>query len=218
MKRFAVILIIAVLALGCVFATVTGDNGEVTTGTNGDKVIVTTDINVIYPVYMITASNGDVEVDSASSASEIAAKKIYNDSNELTDVQIDISLKHFGYQGNDTATNKKTYIRYAKNVTVTIEAKALENKSSNATGHVLKSANPTVIANGGNIANSADFASSNNVSDNKLEVLAEYKTGKRVGNAEFNQEIATCTFNWNVEELTAGDTYKADIIVTYENV
>ena len=219
MKRFAVILIIAVLAIGCVFAA-TGDskNTESNLVTSGDKVIVTTDIDVIYPVYMINASNGNDNKDAAaSSVPEIAARKVYNESNELTNVQIDISLRHFGYQNNEVNDSKKTYIRYAKTVTVTIEAGKLENKSSDDANHKQESAAPTVATNGGNL-DTKDFKSTNSPSGNKVEVKAEYLTGKKVGNATFDQVISTCTFDWDVEDLTAGDTYQADVVVTYTNV
>ncbi len=217
MKRFAVILIIAVLALGCVFAA-TGDSQK-TDGqnvTSGDKVIVTTDINVIYPVYMITASNGADTEDSASTAKEITARKVYDGTtHELTKVQIDVALKHFGYLENDTE-KAKTYIRYAKNVKVYIVAKELKNTTT-ADGHVASSSIPRIVTPT-TIPTSDDFAASATDVDNKLTVEAQYKTGKRVGNETFNQQIASCTFEWDVLELTAGDTYKADIIVTYENV
>ena len=217
MKRFAVILIIAILAIGCVFA-VSSQKPNTNAVTSGDKVIVTTDIDVVYPVYMINASNGSTSKDAAASSfPEIDAIKVYNDAHELTNVQINIALRHFGYQNNEVDGSKMTYIRYAKNVKVTIEAKQLLNESDED-NHIKSSENPTITKNA-TIEDSADFTASNDVTGgNKLVVTASYITGKRVGNATFDQVISTCTFDWNVLDLTAGDTYKADIVVTYEDV
>ena len=68
MKRFAVILIIAVLALGCVFATTSKNS------TNSNSIWVTTQIQEIYPVYQLKATNGKATKQSA--AGETDANKI----------------------------------------------------------------------------------------------------------------------------------------------
>lgn len=215
MKKFAIVLMMALLVLGCVFAAA-GDSKD---ANSGDKFVVKTTIDVIYPVYQIIGSNDtttEASVHPSASVPEIEGKKVYT-SGQLTNITIDVSLIHFGHKENDT-TKDKTYIRYAKNVTVTIEAKKLENTlTSLPDGHVDVSANPTVTASAG-ITETADFKDTVTSSDNKVTVVAEYLTGKKVGNETFDQTIATCTFNWDVTNLTVGDTYKADVIVTYTNV
>ncbi len=223
MKKFTIVLMMALLVLGCVFAA-SGDSQKTDsqTVTNGDKFIVTTTIDTIYPVYMISGSNGTDTVWSATSptdSNKVEAIKIYDSTtNQLTNVKINVSLIHFGYKDNDTSEGR-TYIRYSKSVTITITAKELVNTQSSPlpSGHVEKSNVPTV-ENATNIPLTEDFKDTVTSDGNVVTVVAEYLSGKKVGNAEFNQEIATCTFNWYVQDLTAGDTYEADVIVTYTNV
>lgn len=223
MKKFAIVLMMALLVLGCVFAA-SGDSQKTDsqTVTSGDKFIVTTTIDTIYPVYMISGSNGTDTVWSATSptdSNKVEAKKIYDKTtNQLTNVEINVSLIHFGYKENDT-TKGKTYIRYSNSVTITITAMQLINTKSSSlpTGHVMESKLPTV-KDADDIDKTDDFKDTVTSSDNVVTVVAEYLTGKKVGNETFNQVIATCTFNWNVVDLTAGDTYEADVIVTYTNV
>ncbi len=224
MKKFAIVLMMALLVLGCVFAA-SGDSQKTDDRavTSGDKFIVTTTIDTIYPVYMISGSNNAKTVWSATTptdSNKIEAIKVYDaTTHQLTDVQIEVSLIHFGYQENDTSKNR-TYIRYCNKVTITIEAKELINTlygTSLPAGHVERSNAPTVTAKEG-IDSTTDFKDTVTSTDNKVTVVAEYLTGKKVGNTSFDQSIATCIFKWKVEDLTAGDTYEADVVVTYTNV
>lgn len=214
MKRVAVVLILITLILCSAFAYTNSKNA-----TSGNKLIVVVTIDEIYPLYNITASNNDTSVTSGSSdgasVPSIRAIKVYDSNNQLTDVQIKIGLNHFGYENNDADERVKVPIRYANTVNVTIEANPLENENEDTANHVAKSSNPVVVDGSVKTTTSSsttDFEVSANSTGNKVNVKAEYKTGLSV----VSEQIAECTFDWDVTSLTAGDTYQAGVIVTYE--
>ena len=217
MKMFAVILIIAVLALGCVFAETT------------DKFKVKTTISKIYPNYSITGKNGtDSENVNSANASTVDADKkgtyeieaIQNKNSttgEVESVSINVFLNHFGYNENNS-TKGKCAIRYTGDVTVTVAAGKLTNSVSTS-GHVSTSGIPTLSNQKYDYITTDDFGAATgtpaSVTDaTAFGVTASYKTGKKVGDTNANT-IASCTFTWDVTGLTAGDTYKADVVVTY---
>ena len=218
MKRFAVILIIAVLALGCVFADTTPTTSK--NVNNGDKFVVKTTINKIYPIYSITGKNESENVDgvhSSETAKEIEAIQNKNSTTgEVESVSINVSLKHFGYEKNDADAKKICAIRYTGKVSVTITADKLTNKVT-TTGHVQNSEIPT-SSDISYATATTDFKASKGTSTssatNVVVVDADYITGKKVGGTTAT-EIATCKFTWDVTGLTAGDTYKANVTVTY---
>ena len=231
MKRFAVILIIAVLALGCVFATA-GDSQKTASqnANSGNSFIVETTIGTIYPVYQLLGNNNVTNVYSAATL---------GNANKITgmvdgdNVYIFVYLQHFGKVDNDLEPTKaKTDIRYKGSVTVTITAGALVNTSStnnkdangaeltaantvNADGHVYMSENPVVSANfvatSGTNFNSTIKSQSGNV----VEVTAEYTNGQKVLTGTSAVTIANGTFKWDTSKLTAGDTYQANVKVEY---
>ena len=216
MKRFAVILIIAVLALGCVFAA------DSKNSTNNQKFIVKTTIEQVYPVYQIVGSNGsNTTVTSAASSYQEIEGILSSDGKSIS---INVELDHFGYVGNDTSKSM-TDIRYKGAVTVTITAGELKNtyKASGSTtsitadtdGHIYQSAAPTAGKFTG--AGAANFEASDceASTNNYATVTATYTNGKAVATGTSAVEIASGSFTWNIESLTAGDTYKADVVVTY---
>ena len=218
MKRFAVILIIAVLALGCVFAA-TGDSKN---STDKQKFIVKTTIGKVYPVYQIKGTND--ASGSATSSSEGTNEVEGILSTDGKSISINVELDHFGYVDNDT-TKAKTDIRYKGAVTVKITAGELKNTytESGATtsitadtdGHIYQSAAPTAGKfTGADTTNfdASDCAASTN---NYATVTATYTNGKAVATGTSAVKIASGSFTWNIESLTAGDTYKADVTVTY---
>ena len=214
MKRITLILLIATLILTSAFAFTSSRNIG-----SGDKIIVIVAIDKVYPIYSITASNEDTSVTSGetsdASSPSITAIKVYDANKVLTDVQIKIGLNHFGYQRNDADEKVKVPIRYANTVNVTIEANALENLDQDTANHVKKSNDPIVVADSlkaTSTAASSDFEVSANSSGNTVNVKAQYKSGRSV----LSEQIAECVFDWDVTTLTAGDTYQAGVIVTYE--
>ena len=222
MKRFAVILIIAVLALGCVFAatndTGNGDTGVInpTGGTSGDKFVVKTTIKSIFPVYEIKGTGKD----SATATSGDDAEEVEGILSEDGDyLSINVSLYHYGKADNDMSTDAaKANIRYQGNVTVTISAGHLINQTSgvtsSSTDHVYESGDATV----GDIAwtkvGTYENFGAEVTSANAATVIAKYENGKKVAGTTAN-EIAKGSFKWDISGLTAGDTYKADVTVTY---
>lgn len=214
MKRVITTLIFTALFVGLIFAGVSSKNIN-----NGNKVIIITTVDEIYPIYSITASNSDTSVTSGSpsdaSVPTINAIKVYDANKVLTDIQINIGLNHFGYQSNDADERIKVPIRYASTINVTIEANALENQDQETANHVKKSDDPIVVDGSLKIttsADAADFEASANSTGNTVSVKAEYKSGLSV----IAEQIAECTFDWDVTKLTAGDTYEAGVVVTYE--
>ena len=154
MKRFAVILIIAVLALGCVFATETGSTvnskDTVSGGTNGDKFYVTTKIDSVYPAYQIIGYTGTDEtstgavISDGSGSSSIVGTKSKSEDGTKEYLAVKVAIQHYGLENNDTTVtttnndgtkttsvnNSKTNIRYKGTVTVTVTADALKNTTS----------------------------------------------------------------------------------------
>ena len=220
MKRFALILIVAVLALGCVFA----DTVDKHNPTSGDKFVVKTTIGVVYPVYQIVGINETAAVTSATS-SKAGNKEVEGIlSNDGDSISIKVELQHFGYTGNLT-TNALTDIRYKGSVNVTITANPLINQfekdgtkiTADTDGHVFSSANPTVGAfTGTTVDNFKSTCSDASTSSNEVLVKAEYTNGLKVATGSGVKAIANGSFTWDISKLTAGDTYKADVVVTYE--
>ena len=240
MKRFAVILIIAVLALGCVFAASTGDDSTNKVAglnaTSGDKIYVTTTIDRVYPVYQIIAYTGTSETSgvtsasSESSANTITGEKTTNASTGDETVTVKVAIQHYGLEGNDASATKKTNIRYNGSVKVTVTATALVNQNSEAIeqttantadskGHVWMSALPTATS----------FADKNTLttyctvtpataSENSASVTAKYSNGTVLTGVDAKTIANDCTFTWTTTNLTAGDSYEANITVTYETV
>ena len=234
MKRFALILIVAVLALGCVFA----DTAVVTSkdANNNDKVIVYTKVKVVYPVYEIVATEGQsstVEAVSSETGNTIEAKTSTTDENK---VSIKITLNHFGVSSNDMnqladGGKGKTDIRYNGFVHVSVEATKLNlvidgrysaPVISDTTNHVTESKVPSKSDDKYNLTTLENFTSKKDpdVADsvNTLNVLATYEKGLKVLTGAESKSIASCVFTWDTSILTAGDTYEADVVVTYTAV
>ena len=219
MKRFAVILIIAVLALGCVFAT-TGDSQN---STNNQKFVVKTTIGKVYPVYQIKGTNNASGSATSSSAGTNEVEGIL--SSDGKSISINVELDHFGYVDNDTSKSM-TDIRYKGVVTVKITAGELKNTytasgsttsiTADTDGHIYQSAAPTVGKFTGVDATNFDASDCEASTNNYATVTATYTNGKAVATNTSAVKIASGSFTWNIENLTAGDNYKAEVKVTYE--
>ncbi len=228
MKKFAVILIIAVLALGCVFATA-GDSQktDANTVTSGDNFWVTTTIKTIYPVYKISGSNTVTNVEStAKSDATNTIEGIVADNGDKLSIYVNVF--HFGKADNDMDASKGLVdIRYKGKVTVTITGNELINQTStktaatanavNADGHVYKSDIPTAGTFTAKNADNLTVECSN--SANAGTIVATYTNGKKVAiSSTAAAQIASGSFTWDISQLTAGDNYKAEVVVTYTNV
>ena len=221
MKRFAVILIIAVLALGCVFAATNTKDAP----NNGDKFVVTTTIKTIYPVYEIVGSDGQTTGETANSdKGEKIEGKLSDDGDHIT---ITTTLNHFGMKDNDM-NSTKTDIRYKGAITVTITASELINKTTGLTfsdassvaanaeasnKHVYKSGLPTAGTFTNEKADNFTAACTNE--NNTVKVTATYTNGQKVPTSSDSVKIAAGSFDWNISKLTAGDYYEANVVVTY---
>ena len=240
MKRFAVVLIIAVLALGCVFAASTGDDStNKVVGSNaisGDKIYVTTTIDRIYPVYQIIAYTGTSETSGVTSASSksadntIVGAKTTNASTGEETVTVKVAIQHYGLEGNNASATTKTNIRYNGSVTVTVEATALVNQNTEATevsdankadskGHVWKTDLPTATKfTDTNTLKTYCTVTPATASGNSASVTAKYSNGTVLTGTDAKTIANDCTFTWTTTNLTAGDSYEANITVTYETV
>ena len=219
MKRFAVILIIAVLALGCVFADTTSTSSK--NVNSGNKFVVKTTIPQVVPVYKLIGYNtttlGDKGYVEATAAGTNEIEGITSTESGSDYVSINVSLKHFGYTDNDT-TKAKTNIKYRGTVKVDIEASVLKNTYTAGTGdtsvdHVMESG----AAVAGTWAGSTDtnFKATTSGTANKVTVSAQYTNGKTVATGTGEKQIANGSFKWDITELTPGDTYEADVTITY---
>ena len=216
MKRFAVILIIAVLALGCVFAATNTKDAP----NNGDKFVVTTTIKTIYPVYQIVGTGNDS--DEATSADSTSASEVEGIVSEDGDtLTINVKLQHFGKPSNDMDQTSLAAIRYKNKITVKISAGKLLNQTT-GDGHISESGDAENGAFTGIGAAKDNFNSDSVTSTGKsyVEIDCHYNNGLKVavdstGKTGVVETIATGSFSWDISNLTAGDTYKADVIVTY---
>ena len=232
MKRFAVILIIAVLAFGCVFAgTATGStvSGKDTAsnGTNNEKFVVKTKIGSIYPVYQIvgTGSNSTTATSAASSYPEIEGV-VSTDADGKEWLSVSVELDHFGVTDNDLAKRaSKTNIRYKGAVEVTITAGTLINQRTNASstateyvyssGDAVVGTTPWTAETFSETTDNFTCALKGTATANTATFTATYANGKKVATAKNAVKIASGSFKWDITDLTAGDTYKADVTVTY---
>ena len=215
MKRFALILIVAVLALGCVFA-------DIKTQTSGDKFTVTTEIEKVYPVFQLIGSStidGTTTTKEATTAGNEIAGMVDGDT-----LKINVILNHFGKTNNDMS-NALAAIRYKGNVDVTISAGQLVNKTEGATaasGHVMNSGDATNGAFTGIGAETDNFYSDNvtTTGASSVKITCHYVNGKKVAydtsaKVAKIEQISTGSFSWDISDLTAGDIYKADVTITY---
>ena len=236
MKRFAVILIIAVLALGCVFAASTGDDStnKVAGTTSGNKIYVVTTIGRVYPVYQIVAYTGDSEdasgsvTSAATEYSDTASNKIVGaktTENGKEIVSVKIAIQHYGLENNDASSSKIVDIRYNGTVEVTVEATALQNVSTGyatqakaeAGKHAWETAVSSVTAFTEVDSKYCDVTAGT-AKTASAAVTAVYGNGTVEINGAAQTIANGCVFKWDTTNLTAGDTYKADVVVTYTNV
>lgn len=220
MKKFAIVLMMALLVLGCVFAA-SGDSQKTDTNAanSGDKFVVTTTIGKIYPVYQIVGTNNASGSATSKHESETLEKVEGILSADGNSISINVALNHFGKVDNDLDTGKAmTDIRYKGEVTVTITGYALKNVSntSDTTGHVQSSALPTAGTFTA-VSSIENFEATTAISNNIATITAKYLNGKKVASGTGVQTIANGSFTWDISEFTAGDTYEADVVVTYTN-
>lgn len=223
MKRIIITLLMVLLAFGFAFAA-TGDSKN---ATSGDSFVVYTIIKPVYPVYEIVGSNGQtagITATSKTASRDIIEGKLSADGDYIS---ITTTLYHFGKIDNDMDKGK-TNIRYKGVVHVQIEAKELNLETdgsisgktiTDTTDHVLQSDLPIASSQNYSVTTLNYFTSAEDTSvtaaDNKLNVLATYTNGMKVETGTESKAVASCIFTWDISELTAGDTYKADVIVTY---
>ncbi len=238
MKKFAIVLMMALLVLGCVFAADgdTGDDsaGKITpeTATSGDKFYVTVKIDPVYPVYQIVGYTGTDETTSPSAVSTKTGEYsiVGSLNNEGTKLTVKVAIQHYGVKENNinVVSPTKTDIRYKGTVKVTVTAKELINQDStvtadplvvNSEGHVYKSNLPEATAFTAKTDIDNLTVTANAASANTASVTAEYTNGKKVATGTNAVTIANgCVFTWSdIDLLTGGDNYKAEVIVTYES-
>lgn len=208
MKKIAIVLMMALLVLGCVFAATDSKNS-----TNNDKFVVKTTIGQIYPVYELVGKNTTASVTSAKAAAAQEINGILSADGDSLSIKVE--LNHYGVKNNDTETSTKVDIRYKGAVTVTITAGKLENQATNTTGRVEESELPTAGDFTTYDAGVDNFTASSSKTNNKVEITATYENGKKVATGANAVKIADGEFTWDISGLTAGDTYKADVVVTY---
>ena len=239
MKRFAVILIIAVLALGCVFADTvySGKNGKVVdynsvASTPNNFILVDTTIDTVYPAYQIVAYTTGT-VSDATVVSGTNKNTITGDTSDEGKVSVKIGVQHYGWTGNDTAATTKKDIRYIGTVDVSVSAGELKNKKTGITaaaanvastdGHVYMSDVPAATAFEtvtGVKVNNVDLltVAKGTTSSNSTGITATYVNGQALTGTATATTIADgATFTWDTTKLTAGDSYEATITITYTN-
>ncbi len=218
MKKITAILLFAVLALGCVFAT------------SGDVVILEVDMDKVIPMYTIHGAIGSATADGVpgitndatlgSADSGIITKSVTDDEDE---VSLAITIKEHGYKESDGTD--KNYVRIKKNYTLTITADVLKNVDflnntdpSKTEQGTLK----TLVADGVTLkwTDTADHkVSKGTVASNSVVLNSKFLTGKKVTTSAATTagwEIATWNFTWDLTNLIGGETYRADILLEFQ--
>lgn len=216
MKKFAIVLMMALLVLGCVFAA------------SGDAVVLEVNLENIVPVYEIYGSldgssytkgvagiNNDADI--ASATGGVISKDITTEDETVT---LTILIKEHGLKESDNSA--KAYIRYKGDVSVTVTSSSLRNVkylngadvSKTETGEVTSFTEPTISWD-----DTADHTIRKTSAANASVVLAsKFLTGKKVGASGATTDgwnVASWTWTWDTTSLIGGETYRADIKLTY---
>ena len=217
MKKFAIVLMMALLVLGCVFAA------------SGDAVVLEVNLENIVPVYEIYGSldgssytkgvagiNNNADI--ASATGGVISKDITTEDETVT---LTILIKEHGLKESDNSA--KAYIRYKGDVSVTVTSSSLKNvdyldgsnTSKIETGDVTSFTDPTISwtdTDDHTVAKA--FAAKD-----KVVLDSKFLTGKKVapvsGASAEGWNVASWSWTWDTTSLIGGETYRADIKLTY---
>ena len=207
MKRFAVILSIAVLALGCVFAA------------TSDTVVLETSVEKVIPCFEIYGKSVSDSTKGDTTGNVVVSATIDEEKDE---VSLQVFVNEVGLKG----TERKNFIRYKNEagVEVKIVADSLKNKkyidgtdkSMTETGAVESVTTPATFT--AVTLNSKDIIHSVTATTNTDTVtLTAVYTGEKVSvtDAKTGLAVTDWTWTWDTSKLVAGETYRADITITY---
>lgn len=217
MKKFAIVLMMALLVLGCVFAA------------SGDAVILEVNFEEIIPVYEIYGTldstsykkgvagiNSDSAI--ASATEGVISKGITTEDESVT---LTILIKEHGLKESDKTA--KAYVRYKGNVSVTVSSSSLRNldyldgsdTSKTETGAVSSFTEPTIFW-----TDTADHTvAKTSAANDKVVLDSKFLTGKKVapvsGASAEGWNVASWSWTYDTTSLIGGETYRADIKLTY---
>lgn len=216
MKKFAIVLMMALLVLGCVFAA------------SGDAVILEVKLEEIIPVYEIYGTldstsykkgvagiNSDSDI--AGATEGVISKDITTEDESVT---LTILIKEHGLKESDNTA--KAYVRYKGNVSVTVTSSSLKNveyldrtdTSKTETGSVTSFTDPTI-----SWTDTADHTvAKTSAANDKVVLYSKFLTGKKVSLSGARVEgwnVASWSWTWDTTSLIGGETYRADIKLTY---
>ena len=206
MKRFAVILIIAVLALGCVFAA------------NSDTVVLETSVQEVIPCFEIYGKSVSDSTKGDTTGNVVVSATIDEEKDE---VSLQVFVNEVGLKG----TERKNFIRYKNEagVEVKIVADSLKNKkyidgtdkSMTETGAVESVTTPATFT--AVTLNSKDIHSVTATTNTDTVTLTAVYTGEKVSvtDAKTGLAVTNWTWTWDTTNLVAGETYRANITITY---
>ena len=214
MKRFAVVLIIAVLALGSVFAA------------TNDVVVLETSVEKVIPCFEIygdSTSHKGVQgiTDDAAVAAATGDAVVTATIDESKD---EVSLKVLVYEVGLKDSTRKDFIRYKDDsLTVTIKADSLKNKNylngtktdMTETGAIKTVSTPTAFTAVKLETKEIHTVTAAAAADT-VTLTAKY-TGEKVsvGDTTTGLAVTDWTWTWDTSNLVAGETYRADITITY---
>ena len=217
MKRFAVILIIAVLALGCVFAA------------TSDTVVLETSVQEVIPcfeIYGSTTATKDVKGVSGISTDADVAKATAVVKASIDEDNDEVKLNVFVYEVGLKNEARKNFIRYKDDgLTVTIKADSLKNvnylngtvTSMKETGDVKTVSTPSAFSAVKQLDKEIHTVSIDSTTAKDTVTLTAKYTGEKVSVTDATTGLAVTdwTWTWDTSKLVAGETYRADITITY---
>lgn len=217
MKKFAIVLMMALLVLGCVFAA------------NEDNVILEVNVEKVIPLFEIygddlehkgTVNGSLTDAQIASSTATVVKEELKGDTSS-------VDLKVLIYEvGFDSSNQRQAYIRYknTSGVTITVTASDLKNVDYLNASDMTKTEKGSVTNVSDVICHDAykkdtkDIHTiTNSSSSNESVVLSAVYTGEKVtlDNTTTGNEVASWTWTWDTSDLVGGETYRADIYLTY---
>lgn len=220
MKKFAIVLMMALLVLGCVFAA------------SGDNVILEVKLDKVVPLFEIygddTLHKGTVN--GALNDSDLASNNatvIKNLEADAESVGLKVIIQEVGLKG-DTSPVRKDYIRFKGVAIISVTATSLKNiKKLNGTDVTMTEEGAVTSVStitgqtkeykkGEKVIHKVETNSS---STSEVKLTATY-TGEKVSlnDSTTGDFVSSWTWTWDTTDLVSGETYRADIYLTYTGV
>ena len=220
MKKFAIVLMMALLVLGCVFAA------------SGDNVILEVKLDKVVPLFEIYGDdtthkgtvNGNLDNSALASKDATVTKNLEADAESVT---LKVIIQEVGLK-EDTIPARKDYIRFKGVASISVTATSLKNIEKLDGTDSTKTEEGAVTSVSTITGQTKEYKKDDKVihkvetvssSISEVKLTATY-TGEKVslGDSTTGDFVSSWTWTWNTTDLVGGETYRADIYLTYTGV